>query len=137
MSRAVKIGGREYLDGGMADSIPIKKSIHDGHDKNVIILTRPYGYRKKPSSNMELIKMMYRKYPGLVEDMKYRHVRYNRALDYVEELEREGKAFVFRPEPLIKIDRIEKDPNKLKILYLQGYHDASINYKLMKEFLEK
>lgn len=137
VSRAVKIGGREYLDGGMADSIPIRKSIHDGHEKNVVILTRPYGYRKKPSSSIELIKMMYRKYPGLVHDMKYRHVRYNRALDYVEELEREGKVFVFRPEPLIKIDRIEKDPNKLKVLYLQGYHDASINYKLMKDFLEK
>ncbi len=136
VSRTVKIGGREYLDGGMADSIPIKKSMHDGHDKNVIVLTRPLGYEKKPTSSMSLIKFIYRNYPGLVEDMKKRHIRYNRTLEYIEKLEAEGKVFVFRPESIIKIDRIEKDEKKLKVLYLQGYHDAAINYKLMKEYLE-
>ena len=117
VSRTVKIGGREYLDGGMADSIPIKKSIHDGHDKNVIVLTRPLGYEKKPTSSMGLIKFIYRNYPGLVDDMKKRHIRYNRALEYIEQLEADGKVFVFRPESIIKIDRIEKDVKKLKVLY--------------------
>ncbi|MBR6344482.1 MAG: patatin family protein, partial [Lachnospiraceae bacterium] len=136
VSRTVKIGGREYLDGGMADSIPIRKSIHDGHDKNIIVLTRPLGYEKKPTSSMGLIKFIYRNYPGLVDDMKKRHIRYNRTLEYIEQLEADGKVFVFRPESIIKIDRIEKDVKKLKVLYLQGYHDAAINYKLMKEYLE-
>jgi predicted patatin/cPLA2 family phospholipase len=68
--------------------------------------------------------------------MKKRHIRYNRTLEYIEQLEADGKVFVFRPESIIKIDRIEKDVKKLKVLYLQGYHDAAINYKLMKEYLE-
>ena len=51
-------------------------------------------------------------------------------------LEAEGKVFVFRPEKLVDIERIEKDPKKLKVLYLQGYHDAAINYELLKEYLK-
>lgn len=139
VSRNVKIGDREYLDGGAADSIPIRKAIKDGNEKNVIILTRPQGYKKKPASasNVALMKAKYKDSPGIVKAMANRHILYNKCLRYVEKLELEGKAFVFRPESIIKIDRIEKDVKKLKVLYLQGYHDASINYELMKKFLEK
>lgn len=135
VSRNVNIDGKDFLDGGASDSIPIRKSIKDGNEKNVIVLTRPYGYRKKPS-NVALMKAKYKNSPGIVKAMERRHVIYNKTLRYIEKLEMEGKVFVFRPEPIIKIDRIEKDVNKLKVLYLQGYHDASINYELMKNFLE-
>lgn len=136
VSKPVTINGREYLDGGVADSIPIKKSIRDGHEKNVIVLTRPVGYRKQPTSNIQIFKMMYKDHPGLVKAMETRHIRYNKTLEYIEELENEGKVFVFRPESLIKIDRIEKDEKKLKVLYLQGYHDAATSYEAMKKYLE-
>lgn len=136
VSRNVNINGKEYLDGGIADSIPIIRSIKDGNEKSVVILTRPYGYRKKPSGNIALMKARYRKNPGIVKAMARRHIRYNKTLAYIEKLEAEGRIFVFRPESIVKIDRIEKDVNKLKVLYLQGYHDASINYELMKSFLE-
>lgn len=136
VSRPVEIDGRKYLDGGMSDSIPVRRSVKDGNEKNVVILTRPAGYRKKPS-NVALMKAKYKDAPGIVHAMKNRHKRYNRTLDYIEKLEMDGGAFVFRPEPIVKIDRIEKNVNKLKVLYLQGYHDASINYELLKEYLEK
>lgn len=137
VSRNVEINGRKYLDGGMADSIPIRKSLRDGNLKNVVILTRPEGYRKKPTSNMSLMRAKYKDYPGVVRDMERRHIVYNKTLDFVENEEKAGRAFVFRPENLIKIDRIEKDPKKLRILYLQGYYDAATRYKELKDFLEK
>lgn len=135
VSRNVEIGGKKYLDGGISDSIPIRRSIKDGNKKNVIILTQPYGYRKKSSSQISLIRAKYKKYPRLVEDMEKRHIRYNKTLKLIEKEEAEGRAFVFRPEPLVKISRIEKDVKKMKVLYLQGYYDASVNYDLMKKFL--
>lgn len=137
VSRNVRIAGREYLDGGLSDSIPIVKSIKDGNKKNIIVLTRPIGYRKKPASNIALLKAKYKNNPGVVKAMVRRHIVYNKTLRYIDKLECEGKAIVFRPEPIIKIDRIEKDQKKLKVLYLQGYHDASINYELMKNYLEQ
>lgn len=136
VSRNVEINGRMYLDGGMSDSIPIRKSLRDGNLKNIVILTRPDGYRKKPTSNMSLIKAKYKDYPGVVRDMENRHIVYNKTLDFVAHEEKAGRAFVFRPENLIKIERIEKDPKKLRILYLQGYYDAATRYKEMKKYLE-
>lgn len=137
VSRNVEYKGKLYLDGGMADSIPLKQSMRDGNKKNVVVLTRPIGYRKKPQSmgNRELMALKYPKYPGLRAAMIHRHEKYNKTLDAIERLEAKGKIFVFRPEKLVKIERIEKDPKKLKVLYLQGYHDAAMNYELLKDYL--
>ena len=40
----VKIDGVPMLDGGIADSIPVRKAIADGFDHNIVILTRHKGY---------------------------------------------------------------------------------------------
>ena len=139
VSRNVEFNGKLYLDGGMADSIPLRRSMKDGNKKNVVVLTRPLGYRKKPSSlaNREMMLAKYPKYPELRKDLLRRHLVYNRTLDAIERLEAEGRIFVFRPEALVKIERIEKDPKKLKVLYLQGYHDAAVNYELLMEYLKR
>ena len=137
VSRNVEINGKMYLDGGMSDSIPIRKSLRDGNLKNIVVLTRPDGYRKKPTSNMAIMRAKYKDYPGVVRDMENRHIVYNKSLDFVKREEKAGRAFVFRPENLIKIQRIEKDPKKLRVLYLQGYYDAATRYKEMKKFLEE
>lgn len=135
ISKNVVINGREYLDGGLSDSIPIIRSVHDGNKKNVVILTRPAGYRKEPAKNLQIIRMKYKEYPRLIEDMEKRHLRYNRTLSFLEKEEAEGRAFVFRPKPLIKLDRIEKNEQKLRMLYVQGYYDATQNYEALMNFL--
>ena len=50
VSKPVEIKGKKYLDGGIADSVPIQYFESIGSDRNVIILTQPIGYVKKPSS---------------------------------------------------------------------------------------
>ena len=49
VSRIVEIEGKKYLDGGCADSIPLEAFIKTGYGRNVVILTREKGYRKKKS----------------------------------------------------------------------------------------
>lgn len=138
VSRNVSFNGKLYLDGGMVDSIPIRRSIADGNRKNVIVLTQPEGYRKKPIThvNTQAMRIIYKDFPKVPEVMRRRYLVYNRTLDYIQKLEESGRVFVFRPEPLFKINRIEKDKNKLKALYLQGYHDAAQKYEAMKQYLE-
>ena len=74
VSRNVRIGKGLYLDGGIADSIPIRKSILDGNRKNVVVLTKEEGYVRKPASQLEmaLIKLRYLKYPKVYELMRAR-----------------------------------------------------------------
>ena len=135
VSRMIGIHGHIYLDGGIADSIPVKHSEKQGNAKNVVILTRDKSYRKGPNRAMKLIRRLYRQYPNLVEQMETRHIRYNETLDYIEEGREKGNIFVIRPSKTVEVGRVEKDKEKLLALYEQGYEDTKESYEDLKNFL--
>ncbi|MDR1765738.1 MAG: patatin family protein [Lachnospiraceae bacterium] len=135
LSRMVPIGDNLYLDGGLSDSIPLRRSIESGNEKNVVILTRPVGYRKKPNRTIGMSAARYARFPRLVEVMANRHAAYNETLDYIDQLEKEGRIFVFRPDETEGINRIERDRKKLQALYTKGYRDAQAGYAKMMEYL--
>ena len=124
ISPTVEINNRHYLDGGIADPIPIEKSISDGNSFNVIVLTRNEDYRKKPSKLTYLNKFFLYKYPNLVDTLKNRHSIYNNSLEKISLLQKNGEAFIFRPEEKIAVDRMERDTSKLDELYQQGYNET-------------
>lgn len=136
ISRNVMIHGRPYLDGGISDSIPIRRSIQDGNTKNVIILNKQEGFVRKKASFLKPIKLKYRKYPKLYEDMANRHEVYNETMDFIQKQQREGKAFVIRPREELGVKRLENDAEKLKKVYRIGYEDARKAYESMLSFLK-
>ena len=137
MAEMVKINGKYYLDGGISDSIPIRKSICDGNTKNVVILTRDFSYRKKPNQVMPVIKMKYSKYPNLVKSMERRHINYNNTLEYIENKEKNGEIFVIRPSRPVKVGKLEKNKEKLTELYKSGYRDGKKQYEKLMKYLEE
>lgn len=134
ISPIVRFKNYELLDGGISDSIPIKKSIEDGNEKNIIVLTRQEGYRKSPLKHEALIRLKYKKYPKLVEAILNRYKNYNETLDYIEKLEKEGKVVVIRHKEELKIDRLERHREKLLELYNYGYEDAKEIYNKIYDF---
>ncbi len=137
LSRIVEISGEEYLDGGITDSIPIKKSIEDGHHKNVVILTRDETYRKSKAIFLNIFKIKYKKYPNLVKAIENRYEMYNETLDFIEEKRKKGEVFIIRPKKPVNISRVEKDKSKLKALYDEGYNDAKECYEDLIKFVNK
>lgn len=131
----VTIDGIPYLDGGLADSIPLKRALKTGHKKNVLILTRPYGYRKKfPSERARMYVAFFKEYPNLVKSIYYRPFYYNKRMEAIERLEREKKIFVLRPS-LKCPSRTEVSRDKLQAFYNHGYHTMVTEFDRMKEFL--
>lgn len=137
LAQNVKINDKEYLDGGISDSIPIKKSIADGNKKNVVILTRDSTYRKGKNSLMPIIKLKYKKYPNFVKSMADRYIVYNEILDFIKELENNGDVFIIRPKKPVNIGRTEKNREKLEALYNDGYNDAKDCYEELLKYLGK
>ncbi|HJF21933.1 patatin [Mammaliicoccus lentus] len=135
MANPVQYKGHTLLDGGIVDPIPIKKSIEEGYTKNVLILTRPKGYRKTSSRFSKVFRM--KAYPKVNHLMELRYKHYNKTLDWIEEEEDKGNIFVIRPTNTLAVDRVEKDPRKLDALYREGYADAEKIYKDLKEYVEK
>ena len=109
--------------------------IEEGYTKNVLILTRPKGYRKTPSRFSKVFRM--KAYPKVNHLMELRYKHYNKTLDWIEEEEDKGNIFVIRPTNTLAVDRVEKDPRKLDALYREGYADAEKIYKDLKEYVEK
>jgi len=136
VSRNVEIDGKLYLDGGISDAIPIQKSILDGNDRNIVILTKEVGYVRQPSSQLGLIKMRYRKFPKVYELMKQRHTSYNETMDFLRRQQENGQAFVIQPKKPSDVGRLEKDPKKIEALYMEGYQDAQDCYEQMIQYLE-
>lgn len=135
VSQIVSINGSPYLDGGICDSIPLAASIRHGFQKNIVVLTRPQGYKKTPSHMLPAVAHTYRNYPKFVKAYKARHINYNLALKLVAEQELQGNAFVLRPSKLLKIGRLEKNINRIYAMYQLGYQDAKKAIPKLKKFL--
>lgn len=132
----VNYKGKKYLDGGTADPIPIKKAFEDGCDKVIVVLTRDRNYKKKPTPAKPIYSFVFRKYPKMVELLKMRHQIYNDTLDFIKEMEREGKAFVIAPDKPIEIERFEKDKNRLLKIYSNAVRDTDKFWEKYKDELE-
>lgn len=117
----VHIGSRDLLDGALVAPIPYEKAQEAGYKKFIIVLTRNSGYRKKKSVPQILLKTWYKDYPKLWEIMQQHPELYNKQLEYVEQLEKDGKAVIIRPQIPLEIDRLDIKPDKLL-----GLHDHGI-----------
>ncbi len=137
VSPIVNVDGMPYLDGGLADSIPVGRAIEIGNKKIIVVLTRNPGYRKKPTSQTtaNLYRRAYKKYPDLVRVMIRRNYEYNRQIRLVEQLQREGKIFVFCPR-IPTVSRIEKDYDALQHFYEHGYQQAKKRYQELLSYLQ-
>ena len=136
-SRVVKIDGYKLLDGGMTDSIPLKYFEELGYNRNVVILTQPRDFRKKPASLMWLIKLMLFKYPKLVEAMRRRHIVYNEVTGDIFAKAERGEVFVICPEKSLGISRTENNPDELQRVYDEGRRIATEKLSELKRFISQ
>lgn len=134
----VNVDGIPYLDGGLADSIPIERAMEIGNGKSIVILTRNPGYRKKMPSRatVQLYRRAYKKYPNLIRSIVNRSIVYNRTMKLLEQQEAEGKIFVLRPL-IPTVSRLEKNYDALMHFYEHGYRLMRKQYDELMRFLEK
>lgn len=120
VAKITYVDGMPMLDGGIADPIPVEYAQSQGYERMVVVLTRNKGYRKN-EKQLPMPKFIYRKYPELRKTLSSRNAKYNRTMEMIERLEDEGRMTVIRPVHPIEVDRMEKDTDKLRSLYQEGY----------------
>ncbi len=135
VSRPVAVDGALLLDGGIADAVPYAYMESLGFTRQVIVLTQPEDYRKKPASGMGLIRLLLRKYPCTAEAMAARHEMYNRQMEDISRREASGKALVIRPPEDLHIGRTEKNPEELERVYRLGVREAEGRMEEIIHFL--
>ncbi len=137
LSKIVHLNGKKYLDGGVSDSIPIHQFQKMGYTKNIVVLTQCKSYRKGKNNLLPLIRKVYRKYPQFIKAIEQRHIHYNRTLDELSCMKKKGNTFIIQPKYPVEISRLEKNPDNLHKLYMQGYEDAKACYEDLLKFIKK
>lgn len=135
ISRISQIDGIPMLDGGMADALPVNKVFEEGWEKVLVILTRKSDYRKKYRRfYMMMIRFIYHKYPEFIKTVAGRAKKYNDCLEQIEQMEREGRALIFRPSQL-SVNNNESDVDTLMKYYQHGYDEAMGREEEIYDFL--
>ncbi len=120
VSRPVRIGAGEYLDGGLSDGIPLRYFESVGYSRNVVITTRPHGYRKFPTWKIRLLKPFLLRRPAVYAALATRHAWYNETLAYVDTRVAQGAALLIAPPAPLEISRICHDPDAMLRVYEIG-----------------
>lgn len=133
----VEIDDFKLVDGGVSDSIPIEYSLNQGYKKNIVVLTRDITYKKNKQKFLPIVNKKYKKYPNLIKAIENRHLNYNKSLNLVNQLEKDGDVLVIRPKKPVNVSQIEKNAKKLTSLYEEGYDDAKELYDKILDFIKK
>lgn len=121
--RPVELDGRSYLDGAMADPIPLGSALADGADDVTVVLTRPAGYRRPPAPGW-LSRLASAPYPGARRAFETMHVRYNAALDLAREPPPGARVRVLAPPPDLRLGRLMRDARDLRAAVERGLRDG-------------
>lgn len=134
----VNVDNVPYLDGGLADSVPIRRAGEIGNDKIIVVLTKNAGYRKKTISRsmQRIYRRAYGSYPNLIRTIFRRSFEYNRTMNHIDQLEKQGKIFVLRPQ-VKPVARLERNKDTLLAFYEHGYHLTERSLEAMEAYLEK
>ena len=135
-SKIIEINNKKYLDGGISDSIPIDFCESLGYDKIIVVLTRPENVCKEDKLNF-LYKLVYRKYPNLVERLINMGKDYEVVLKKIKDLENKDKIFVIRPPEILKIGRLEKNKDKIQKVYDIGLNTGFNKIDNLLKYLNK
>lgn len=129
-----EINGQPYLDGGIGDAIPWRRAL-EKCDRVAVVLTRPRSYRRKPDPVLKVIRKQYADYPNFVQAMERRAETYNRDRDALFQAEREGKLLVIAPRTTLGVSRTERDVEKLRLLWAEGYQGAVDRMEEIRDYL--
>lgn len=129
--------GKKMQDGGVVDSIPWKRAFEQGCDKVVVILTREPTYVRGQESAIKLIRSSFKKYPEYLSLIESRPERYNKNHAELLRAAEEGKVFLYTPKCTQGFSRTEKDKEKIKALYQNGYDDAAQRWDELMAYLER
>lgn len=139
IGKVVKEKGREILDGGITDMIPIEPSINDGCNRHLIITTKPGDYVRKPANKfvVKLMASVYSKCSNIGKDYEIRHLNYQKQISAIKDLEKNHEAVYVYPSKTSKVTRLGGKREELIELFELGRSDMEARKEEIFKLLGK
>ena len=138
MTQPVELNGHQYLDGGLADAVPVEHVLDAaGYDRTVVVLTRERGYEKEPydASMLAAAQARYAAFPYFIETLRNRHANYNRQREHIWAYEEQGRALVVCPTGPVDVGQLEHSGEKLLRLYIEGRGEGTRLLENIRAFI--
>ncbi len=121
----VNVEGKQLMDGGITDMIPIRQAEKDGCNRHLIITTKPYDYVRKPANPFVvwLMKTMYPQCDNISKDYSIRHLNYVDQISFIRDLEEKNEAVYVYPSHTSNVTRLGGTTEELNDLFDLGYSD--------------
>ncbi|MBY6187760.1 patatin family protein [Marinobacter hydrocarbonoclasticus] len=115
--KGVTLNGATYVDGGVADALPVAEAIRRGARQIMVLRSRPAGYRKSDGRFPALQRHLLRATPGVTDAMLSRARRYNEALALIRQPPPGVEVVEVCPPESFQLKRLTRDAAPLE----QGY----------------
>lgn len=112
VKKAVSLRGREWVDGGVADSLPAEYAYNQGARKILVLRSQSENYRRKPYKVNKLFPKLI-KSAAIAARLQRRHIEYNQQLHYLQNPPADCQILqIFPPEDALK----KQFSNNIKLL---------------------
>ena len=137
--RNVKVNGEWFMDGGVTTMIPVERALEHQADKIVVVTTKPSNFVRKDNSPLTqfLLDIIYGKYKILLQDFRKRKDVYNREMDLVRQLEKEGKVVHLQPSKDFGAKRFSATLEQVQNMFDLGKSDCEAKRESILRFLDK
>ena len=114
------IHGSRFVDGGVADPIPVQKAWEMGARDITVVLSQSAGFRKPEIRSPWLLQKLYGAQPALMNAMLQRAGKYNASLDFIQSPPEGCHINVIAPSASFAVKRLTMDKKKLLRGYAEG-----------------
>ena len=126
------IDGVPYLDGGIADPVPVRKAMDEGYERIVLVLTRQRDILREQKKDVLPARILARTYPAAGERLMERYRTYNDEVALAKQAEKKGQVLILAPDSLCGLTTLSKSLKGLNAMYDKGYRAA----EAIADFLE-
>jgi predicted patatin/cPLA2 family phospholipase len=116
----VPVGERLFVDGGVADPLPVEGAYGLGARKIMVIRTRPAGTAEVSAREARLASWMVREYPRLADAIRSRGATYARAVAFVANPPDDCHVVQVAPPGRLRTSRTSRDQPSLAADYALG-----------------
>ena len=130
------VDGVDFCDGalGPTGGFAVDAAKADGYEKFLVVMTRESGYRKTAPRYPRAYQQIFRRYPAIARGVLERPDNYNRTLDELQQLEREGRAYLVYPDSM-PIGNGERNVGVLRFVFRSGLAQVRREMPAIREFL--
>lgn len=122
--RTVSYQGSQYIDGGVADPVPVRKALQLGMEELVVVLTSSVENRTGKLRGPQVWLHLLVREPAVRRALSERHLRFREAAKILSSPGPGIDVHVVRPSRPLRVSRTTRDRTKLEQACDQGYEDG-------------